>query len=56
MELIINASNLSHMKSLKFIPINGNELKTNTTPEAREKSAVTILYICHPTLEILLEL
>lgn len=24
--------------------------------QAREKSAATILYICHPTLEILLEL
>lgn len=32
MELIITASNLSHVKSLKFIPINGNEPKTNSTP------------------------
>jgi len=32
MELIITASNLSHMKSLKFLPIKGNELKTSPTP------------------------
>lgn len=32
MELIVTAFNLNYMKSLKFIPINGNEPKTSPTP------------------------
>lgn len=37
MELVITASILSHMKSLKFIPINGNEPKTNPAPASQSE-------------------
>lgn len=46
MELVITASILSHMNSLKFIPINGNEPKTNPTPASqREISSYNTLHM-----------
>lgn len=46
MELITITSNLSHMKSLKFIPINGNEPKTNATPaNQKEISSYNTLHM-----------